>query len=134
MAEEKNVPETAENENKENKKQDLVAVPGTTVLESTLKAWKEQYKKVFVTDYMGQRYVWRRLTDEEFREVAKNTESIKDEDTLVAAREKEFCKLCTLYPDKEKVEKDMDDNLVSSKVAGEILYHSGFFPPRTIEL
>ena len=35
---------------------------------------------------------------------------------------------------KEQVEKDIEDDMIMTRVAREILFRSGFFPPRTVEL
>ena len=111
-----------------------IAVPDTDITEKKLAAYKEMYGKLYVTDYMGSRYVWRRLTQDEFTTIAEDTDHIEDDDELVSTREKEFFKLCVLYPGKEQVEKDIEDDMIMTRVAREILFRSGFFPPRTVEL
>lgn len=111
-----------------------IAVPDTDITEKKLAAYKEMYGKLYVTDYMGSRYVWRRLTQDEFTTIAEDTDHIEDDDELVSTREKEFFKLCILYPSKEQVEKDIEDDMIMTRVAREILFRSGFFPPRTVEL
>lgn len=130
----KTVEETVDEPKQEEPDFTPIAVPGTDITEKKLADLKAEYEKLFVTDYMGKRYVWRRLLQTEFDKVAQDTDHIEDDDKLVASREKAFVQLCTLYPSKEEVEKDIEDSLIASRVAREILFRSGFFPPRTVEL
>lgn len=115
-------------------KDDPIAIPGTEVTESQLKEFKKQYKKMFVTDYIGQTYVWHRIGRKAFSDICDATENIEDEGELINEREKRFCKECIVYPDAETVEADVEDDVAASKLAREILYRSGFFPPETKEV
>lgn len=116
------------------KKNDPIAIPGTTVTESQLKEWKAQYKRVFVTDYIDMRYVWHRMDRKLFNQVRKETESIEDDQELIYAREKEFCKRCCLYPAPEAVAEAVEDEETAYRIAQEIMFHSGFYPPQTTEV
>ena len=116
------------------KKNDPIAIPDTEVTESQLKEYKKQYKRIFVTDYVDKRYVWHRLNRKTFSNVCDETEKIEDEDELINEREKRFCKACILYPAADIVASDVEDDVMASKLAREILYRSGFFPPTTTEV
>ena len=119
----------------QDEKEDIMPViPGTTVTATELDAFKQEHKKVFLTDYMGNRYLWHRLNRKTFGEICDATEDIKDDDELLAAREKEFVKACVLYPDAEQVAKDVEDEMIASRIAREILFKSGFYQPTTVEL
>lgn len=115
-------------------KDDPIAVPGTTVTKSQLLELKKQYKKMFVTDYIGQTYLWHRIGRKAFSDICDATQDIEDEDKLIAEREKRFCKECIVYPDAETVAADVEDDVAASKLSREILYRSGFFPPKTKEV
>lgn len=99
-----------------------------------VKELKKQYKKLFLTDYMGQRYVWHRLNRKSFNAICDETEGIEDEDEMLVTREKEIVKACVVYPDMETLETDIEDDMISTRIGREILYHSGFYPPQTVEL
>lgn len=99
-----------------------------------VKELKKQYKKLFLTDYMGQRYVWHRLNRKSFNAICDETEDIEDEDEMLVTREKEIVKACVVYPDMETLETDIEDDMISTRIGREILYHSGFYPPQTVEL
>lgn len=115
-------------------KKDPIAIPGTTVTESQLKDWKARFKRVFVTDYIDTRYVWHRMDRKLFNQVRKETESIEDDQELIYAREKEFCKRCCLYPAPEVVAEAVEDEETAYRIAQEIMFHSGFYPPQTTEV
>lgn len=116
------------------KKDDPIAIAGTDITESKLKELKGKYKKIFVTDYIGETYVWHRIGRKAFSSICDATESIEDEDQLINEREKRFCKECIIYPSTEKVADDVEDDVAASKLSREILYRSGFFPPETKEV
>lgn len=111
-----------------------IAITETTVTENQLKALKKKYKRIFVTDYIDTRYVWHRLNRRTFSDICDATEKIEDEDALIAERERRFCAACIVYPDADKVKADVEDDVMASKLAREILYRSGFFPPTTSEV
>jgi len=113
---------------------ELPVIPGTTVTAAELDKFKQEYKKVFLTDYMGKRYLWHRLNRKKFGEICDATEDIKDDDELLSAREKEFVKACVLYPGAEEVAEDVEDEMISSRISREILFKSGFYQPTTVEL
>lgn len=116
------------------KKDDPIAIPDTDITESQLKELKKQYKRIFVTDYVDKRYVWHRLNRRTFSDICDATQEIEDEDKLINEREKRFCKACILFPAADVVEADVEDDVMASKLAREILYRSGFFPPTTTEV
>lgn len=111
-----------------------IAIPGTTVTMGELEEYKKQYKKVFLTDYMGSRYLWHRLNRKTFGEICDATEDIKEDEELLAAREKAFVKACVIYPEAEQVAIDVEDEMIASRISREILYKSGFYQPTTVEL
>jgi len=111
-----------------------ITITETTITENQLKALKKQYKRIFVTDYIDGRYVWHRLNRRTFSDICDATEKIEDEDELIAERERRFCEACIVYPDADKVKADVEDDVMASKLAREILYRSGFFPPTTSEV
>lgn len=117
----------------EPEKEDPIGIPGTAITESQLKALKKQYKRIFVTDYIGKRYVWHRIGRKAFADICDATEEIKDDAELIAEREKRFCEECVIYPDAESVAEDVDNDVVAYKLSQEILYRSGFMPPETKE-
>lgn len=118
----------------EPEKEDPVGIPGTAITEFELKALKKQYKKIFVTDYIGKRYVWHRIGRKAFSDICDATEKIEDDTELIAEREKRFCKECVIYPDAETVAEDVENDVIAFKLSQEILYRSGFFPPATKEV
>jgi len=121
-------------EQEKEKQEALPVIPGTTITADELDKFKQEYKKVFLTDYMGNRYLWHRLNRKTFGEICDATEEIKDDEELLAAREREFVKACVLYPDAEQVAKDVEDEMISSRISREILFKSGFYQPTTVEL
>lgn len=106
----------------------------TGLTDEQVKELKKQYKKLFLTDYMGQRYIWHRLNRKSFNAICDETEGIEDEDEMLVTREKEIVKACVVYPDMETLEADIEDDMISTRIGREILYHSGFYPPQTVEL
>lgn len=102
--------------------------------EKQLAELKKKYKKLFMTDYMGKRYIWHRLNRKTFNTVCDETDEIEDEDTMLMVREQAFVKACVVYPDAKTLEEDIKDEMVSTRIGREILYHSGFYPPQTVEL
>lgn len=131
MADTKNITENAELEAEQ---VSPIAIPGTDITEEKLAELKKEYKKVFASAYASKIYVWHRLNRKAFSEICDATAEIEDDDELLATREKEFCKACILYPPAEEVEKDMEDEVISSHMAREILFRSGFYQPQTTEL
>lgn len=111
-----------------------IAIADTDITENKLKELKKKYKKIYVTDYVDSRYVWHRLNRKTFSDICDATEEIEDEDELIEERERRFCAACIVYPDADKVKENLDDDVMTSKVAREILYRSGFFPPTTKEV
>lgn len=111
-----------------------IAIADTDITENKLKELKKKYKKIYVTDYVDSRYVWHRLNRKTFSDICDATEEIEDEDALIEERERRFCAACIVYPNAETVKGNLDDDVMASKVAREILYRSGFFPPTTKEV
>lgn len=119
-----------------NKTQEHV-VPGTDITQEKLEEYKKEYKKIYLTQYMGETYVWHRLNRKTFGKICDETEQIEDADELMTAREIEITKACTIYPDAGRLEEILqedDDNMVSQRIAREIMYRSGFYQPQTVEL
>lgn len=123
-----------EKEELETEKKSDIAIPGTDITEDKLAEFKKEHKKVFASAYAGKIYVWHRLNRKTFSTICDATAEIEDDDELLVAREKEFCKAAILYPAAEEVEKDMEDEVIASHMAREILFRSGFYQPQTTEL
>ena len=111
-----------------------IAIPGTTVTQNQIKQYKDQYKKVFFTDYAGNYFIWHRLNRADFTNVYNETEKIEDIEQQTDEREKRFFKLAVLYPEAEELEALLTDDILVSRICDEILYKSGFFRPQTVEL
>ena len=118
----------------ETKNESPIAIPGTDITEENLAELKKEYKKVFASAYAGKIYVWHRINRKSFSEICDATAEIEDDDELLVTREREFCKACIVHPAAEEVEKDMEDEVISSHMAREILFRSGFYQPQTTEL
>lgn len=131
MADTKNITESAELEAEQ---VSPIAIPGTDITEEKLAELKKEYKKVFASAYAGKIYVWHRINRKTFSSVCEATAEIEDDDELLSTREKEFCKASIIYPEAEEVAKDMEDEVISSHMAREILFRSGFYQPQTTEL
>lgn len=123
-------PKSKSDEEEQNIKIDL----SKGLSEKQLAELKKKYKKLFMTDYMGKRYIWHRLNRKTFNTVCDETDEIEDEDTMLMVREQAFVKACVVYPDAKTLEEDIKDEMVSTRIGREILYHSGFYPPQTVEL
>lgn len=122
-------------EKKEKEKDDSpIAIAGTDITENELASLKKDFKKLFQTFYIDKVYVWHRLNRKTFNTVCDDTKDIEDEDELVAERERRFCRDCIVYPRAKELEGDLDDDVIPTKLAQEILYKSGFFRPVTQEL
>ena len=112
-----------------------IVVYGTTVTANQLKKYKEQFKKVYFTDFAGQFFIWRRLNRAEFTSIFNETESIEDSNQQADLREQKICQAAILYPDQDVLQDLMDsDDVMTSRISDEILYKSGFFRPQTVEL
>lgn len=109
-------------------------IPGTTMTVDELAEYKTKYKKIYMTNYIDKTYLWHRLNRKMFGAICEATKNIEDEPTLILAREKEFVKACTIYPDPETVKQDVEDEMIAERVGREILYKSGFSQPETKEL
>ena len=111
------------------------AIMDTDITQKELDELKVKYKKIFRSYFIDKTYVWHRLNRKDFNQICADTESIKDEDELIAAREKEFCKACVIYPRQEEMLNIIEeDDIVASKISQEILYRSGFYAPVTNEV
>jgi predicted P-loop ATPase/GTPase len=112
-----------------------IAILGTTVTENQIKQYKNQYKKVYFTDFAGQYFIWHRLNRADFTTIYNETESIEDIEQQTTEREKRFCQAAILYPEATELKEMLDtDDILTSRVCDEILYKSGFFKPQTMEL
>lgn len=112
-----------------------IAVQGTTITEDQLIEYKEKYKKVFRTQLADEIFVWRRLDRKSFSEIISETKAIENEEERVEAREKAFCEVAVLFPVKEDFAKlAEDEDMMITGLSEEILFKSGFVPPRTEQL
>lgn len=111
-----------------------IAIPATDITENKLAELKKKYKKLYQTFYIDKVYVWHRLDRKTFNTVCENTKNIEDEDTLVSERERRFCEDCIVYPHADELKNDLNDDVIPTKLAQEILYKSGFFRPVTQEI
>ena len=111
-----------------------IVIPGTNITDSMLNDYRTKYKKLYRSDYIDDVYIWHRLNRHDFTKICGETESIKDEEELITEREKRFCYASVLFPQKERLEELFEDSEISSKIAEEILYKSGFFRPQTREI
>ena len=111
-----------------------IVIPGTSITNTMLNNFRSKYKKLYRSDYIDDIYIWHRLNRRDFTEICNDTEKIDDEEKLVIEREKRFCYAAVLYPNKERLEELFEDDTISSRIAEEILYKSGFFRPQTREI
>lgn len=112
-----------------------IVVYGTTITENQLKHYKEQYKKIYFTDFAGQFFVWHRLNRADFTNIYNDTENIEDLETQTTEREVRFCEAAILYPEADVLDAMLkNDDILTSRICDEILYKSGFFKPQTVEL
>lgn len=128
-------PSEKTNEAPTKNEQDAIAVPMTDITETRLRELKSEHKRIFVTDYAGQRFVWHRLNRKTFADICESTENIEDEEEMISSREKLTCERCIVYPETAKVSELIEgDDIVAQKLSREIFYRSGFFPPQTTEV
>lgn len=132
--------ETIENnssETVENKDDDTspIAIIGTDVTEKKIADLKKEYRKVFKTSFIDDIFIWHRLDRRTFSKIVADTKDIEDIEERLSKREQEFVKATVAYPNKEELEKfvQAEDVLVTT-LAEEILYRSGFVPPRTEQI
>ncbi len=127
--------ETAASETASQNDDSPIVILGTTVTENQLKQYKEQYKKVYFTDFAGQYFIWHRLNRADFTNIYNDTENIEDVEQQTTEREKRFCLKAILYPEQADLENMLqNDDILTSRICDEILYKSGFFKPQTMEL
>lgn len=65
--------------------------------------WKEQYGRVYVTDFLGEFYAWRTLTRFEYRRLVQNLEQAVSSGQISQAKanldnEESITEMCVLYP------------------------------------
>ena len=113
-----------------------IAVPGTNITEKELDALKKQYKKIFKTSFIDDVFIWHRLDRRTFSDIIANTAAIEDEEEKVSTREQEFIKAALVYPE---INDDFigflkTEDIIVTGLAEEILYRSGFVPPKTEQI
>lgn len=112
-----------------------IAVIGTDITEKKLADLKKEYRKVFKTSFIDDIFIWHRLDRRTFSKIVADTKDIEDIEERLSKREQEFVRATVVYPKKEELEKfvQTEDVLVTT-LSEEILYRSGFVPPRTEQI
>lgn len=110
------------------------AVEGSDITKEELEELRKEHKKIYQTFFVDKLFVWHRMKRKTFTSVCEDTKDIKDEDEMVAEREKRFCEACVVYPRAKDLKEDIDDEMIRTKIAQEILFKSGFYRPVTVEV
>ena len=110
------------------------AIEGSDITQEELDELRKEHKKIYQTFFIDKLFVWHRMKRKVFTNICEETKDIEDEDEMVAEREKRFCEACVVYPRKEELKEDLEDEMVCTKIAQEILFKSGFYRPVTVEV
>lgn len=113
----------------------VVVVPGTDITIAQLEEYKKQFKKVFKTQFVDEVFVWHRLDRKTFSAIITETKGIEDGELRIETREKAFCEAAVLYPSAEVLKQIIaDEDVLVTGLSEEILFKSGFVPPKTEQL
>lgn len=105
--------------------------------EETLKAWKDEFKKLYKTTLSdGTILIWRRMKRKEYKEIMKKFDNIDDHEERIWGREEAVCKACILYPDQETAADIIEYQAgVATVLADDIYTNSGFsIQDKTVEI
>ena len=114
--------------------QDSIPIPGIGLTQEQIDELKKKYKKIYRSSYIGDTYIWHRINRSDFSAVYEETNKIEDQDELIRARERRICNAVIVWPTGKQLEQQLDNDVITSKFAEEILFRSGFFGPKTEEL
>lgn len=103
-----------------------------------LNKWKDKYGKVYATEFLGDFYIWRTLTRQEYKMLAKNLETaIANGDSQhMASLENEdaVAELCIIYPKYDRNTASGSMAGVATSIASQVMEASGFTPTDIREL
>ena len=112
-----------------------IAVPFTDITEKKLKKLKEEHKKIFRTNFADSTFVWHRLNRQDFNKIAAEARDIEDREERFSTRERSIIRATVVFPHGEDLEHFLqEEDILTTSLSEEILYHSGFIPPQTDQL
>ncbi len=112
-----------------------IAIPFTDITEKKLKQLKEEHKKIFRTIFADSTFIWHRLNRQDFNKIAAEARDIEDREERFSTRERSIIRATVVFPHKEELEHFLqEEDILTTSLSEEILYHSGFIPPQTDQL
>lgn len=112
-----------------------IAIPFTDITEKKLTQLKEEHKKIFRTIFADSTFIWHRLNRQDFNKIAAEARDIEDREERFSTRERSIIRATVVFPHKEELEHFLqEEDILTTSLSEEILYHSGFIPPQTDQL
>lgn len=103
-----------------------------------LNRWKDKYGRVYITEFLGEFFIWRTLSRSEYRAMARQLEEAlaNGQSQAMASLDNEdsIAELCILYPkyDRENTTGSMAG--VATSISSQVMEASGFQPTDVREL
>ena len=112
-------------------KMGLLGSLSDSISQQQLDEWKLQHGELYRTYLNGQSFIWHKIKRKDYVSLMTDSElsNIDNAELRIFLRQEKITKMCVLYPDKDTLEKIVENNAgVAGNISDEIMMISGFRP------
>lgn len=102
-----------------------------SISQQQLDEWKLQHGELYRTYLNGQNFIWHKIKRKDYISLMTDSElsALDNAELRIFLRQEKITKMCVIFPDKDTLEKIVENNAgVAGNISDEIMMISGFRP------